>query len=88
MTQETEEIIGEALGDSPRAVELRAMRQALADRLAALQSESMGDKGAASQIAALKRQIEALRREEAVSQFVEDSVRYSLAKAMPEISEE
>lgn len=88
---DTEQVIEDFFADDPRAGDLRRMRDALADRLRALrrqQDERDGDATRLSaQIAALQRQIEALRTEEAVSQFVEDSIKMTLAKAEPEEEE-
>jgi hypothetical protein len=95
---ETDQVIEDFLGDSPRATEWRAMRQALADRLTARrqQRREEADAGADEprlhaldlQIAALERQVTALKTEEAVTQFVEDSIKVTLAKAQPEMDEE
>lgn len=82
--QEEENIIDEFMGDSGRAAQWRAMRESLQDRLRALRAE----RAAAStpeliavldrRIAQAVEQVRILEQEEAVSQFVEDSVRATL----------
>lgn len=88
---DTEQVIDDFFEGSPRADELRRMRDALSDRLRALrrQRAESGDDAPrlTAQIAAMERQIEALKTEEAVSQFVEDSIKVTLAKAEPEEEE-
>ena len=76
-----ETAVDQFLGERPRAEQLRDWRQTLEDRLKALQAEAKAGRGASleTKIAQLKRQIQALREEEAVTQFVEDSVRVTLA---------
>ena len=91
---DTEQVIEEFLGDTPRADEWRALRKALLERLQALrhQRRQEHDAGAEAprlraldtQIASLDRQVAALETEEAVSQFVEDSIKVTIAKSMPE----
>jgi hypothetical protein len=75
--------IREFLGDRPEAEQLREWRQTLEHRLASLQAERRraGEVPAAlaKQIEQLKRQIGVLREEEAITGFVEDSVRVTLA---------
>ncbi len=88
---DTEQVIDDFFEGGPRADDLRRMRDALADRLRALrrqQAEEIGDAPRLSaQIAVLQRQMDALRTEEAVSQFVENSIKMTLAKAEPEEEE-
>ncbi len=89
----TEDVIEEFMGDNARAGVLREMRAALTERLSRLRQQQTAETiqdadpsrlaALSSQIATLKRQIEALQTEEAVSQFVEDSLRVALAKAEP-----
>lgn len=94
---ETERVIQDFLGDNPRAAQWRALRQALAERLTALRRqrrlEAQSEAPAArlkaldSQIAALDRQVAALETEEAVARFVEDSIKVTLARSLPEEEE-
>ena len=79
-----DETIREFLGERPAAAELRGWRDALERRLEALEGDRTRTTGPAaasleSKIAQLKRQITALQEEEAITQFVEDSVRVTLA---------
>jgi phage shock protein A len=78
-----EEAVREFLGDRPGADELTEWRATLEDRLKKLEAErDKSDKasnGLNNKIAQLKKQIAALRQEEAITQFVEDSVRVTLA---------
>jgi phage shock protein A len=78
-----EEAVREFMGDRPGADELTEWRATLEDRLKKLEAErDKGDKvsgGLANKITQLKKQIAALRQEEAITQFVEDSVRATLA---------
>lgn len=95
--QDTEQVIQEFLGENPRAAEWRAMRQALTERLTALRrqrrEEEISGADAArlrvldTQVGALERQVAALETEEAVSQFVEDSIKVAVARAMPDDEE-
>ncbi len=90
----TERVIQDFLGDNPRAAEWRALRQALGERLRALrrQRHLEAEDGADDkrlhtidmQIGALDRQVAALETEEAVSQFIEDSIKGTVAKSMDE----
>ena len=90
---DTDQIVEEFLGDTPRAAEWRALRQALVDRRRGLrgQRETETDVAARAaldaQIAGLSRQIATLETEEVVARFVEDSVRASLARA-PRLGED
>ena len=87
---DTERIIGEFLGEHPRAAEWRALRQALEDRLIGLrrqrqreaEEEAPADRLASldAQVAALDRQVATLETEEAVAKFVEDSIKFTLAQ--------
>jgi len=79
-----DETIRQFLGERPGADQLREWRETLEHRLARLQEDrKKSPAGAAasleSKLEQLKRQIEALREEEAVTRFVEDSVRVTLA---------
>lgn len=81
-----DEVIEQALGENPRAVELHQMRSALEQRRAAYARErdtAKDDKeraGLNARLAELDKQIAALRREEAISSFVENSVRFAMHK--------
>jgi len=81
-----EEIIEEVLGEHPRARELRLMRTALEKRRAAFQrdrehaADPQEQARLDARIAEMDRQIEVLRQEEAITTFVEDSVRVTLHK--------
>ena len=86
--------LDEALGNQTRAEEWRTLRKALAERLRALKAarEATQDTdeqiGLARQIETMEAQIDTLRVEEAVAQFVEDSVRYTIAASRYEDEEE
>jgi len=90
---DTDQMVEEFLGDTPRAGEWRMLRRALVERRRGLrgQREAEADPAAQSaldaQIAALTRQIGTLETEEVVARFVEDSVRASLARA-PRLGED
>ena len=81
------DILEEFLGDTPRASEWRALREALRERLRALlrsrdrEADPAGSAALEAQIAALRKQVAALETEEVVAQFVEDSVKASLSRA-------
>ena len=78
-----EEAIRDFLGERPDSAQLTDWRTTLEERLAALQEEQKRAGGAnpalGKKIDQLRKQIAALREEEAVTQFVEDSVRVTLA---------
>lgn len=78
-----EEAIKDFLGERPGSAQLNDWRATLEQRLEVLQEEQRraGETNPALErkIGLLKRQIGALREEEAVTQFVEDSVRVTLA---------
>ena len=79
-----ERILRDFLGDHPDAAQLREWIGTLRDRLARLTEEARrasGEPPAAleAQIKKLKRQIAALEEEAAITQFVQDSVRVTLA---------
>jgi polyhydroxyalkanoate synthesis regulator phasin len=83
MPMDQEETIRDFLGERPRAAQLSEWRETLERRLEALlrERERVTDGVPASldgRIAQLERQVAALREEEAVTQFVEDSVRVTL----------
>ena len=81
------DILEEFLGDTPRATEWRELRGALRERLKAMvrSRDTEADPAALSaletQIAALRKQVAVLETEEVVAQFVEDSIKASLARA-------
>ena len=87
---DTERMIEEFLGEHPRAAEWRALRRALEDRRGGLrrQRQREADEGASedrlsvldAQILALDRQVATLETEEAVAQFVEDSIKFTLVQ--------
>ena len=83
----SDDILEEFLGDTPRATEWRALRDALRERLRALvrsrdlESEPAVLTALETQIAAVRKQVAALETEEVVAQFVEDSIKASLARA-------
>lgn len=89
-----EEVIDEVLGENPRARELRLMRTALKQRRTGFQRERDRAKDEeeraklSARIAEMDRQIEVIRQEEAITTFVEDSVRVTLHKPSPEDMEE
>ncbi len=79
-----QEAIQQFLGDRPDTAQLREWRTTLEDRLKALKGERERLNGDTadkldSRIAQLEKQITALSEEEAITQFVEDSVRVTLA---------
>jgi hypothetical protein len=86
---DTERMIEEFLGDHPRAAEWRAFRRALEDRRLGLrrQRQREAEEGADAdrlaaldaQLLALDRQVATLETEEAVAQFVEDALNFTLA---------
>lgn len=95
---DTERIIGEFLGEHPRASEWRTLRQALEDRLIGLRRQrqreeedgALPERLAAldTQITAMDRQVATLETEEAVAQFVEESIKFTLAQHTLEASRE
>jgi phage shock protein A len=79
-----ERIIRDFLGGRPDAAQLVAWVASLRDRLTGLQEEAKSASGERAealepQIRRLKRQIAALEEEAAITQFVQDSVRVTLA---------
>ena len=81
------DILEEFLGDTPRAAEWRALREALRKRLKAMlrsrdtEADLVAFASLDTQIATLRKQIATLETEEVVAQFVEDSIKASLARA-------
>lgn len=84
-----DELLNEFLGDTTRASEWRALRDALRERLSALMQQRTAESVPAleAQIAALRKQVAALETEEVVAQFVEDSIKVSLARAPGDFGE-
>ncbi len=84
---QSSDILEEFLGDTPRASEWRALREALRERLRVVLSSRDAETEPSAralletQVATLRKQIGALETEEVVAQFVEDSVKASLARA-------
>jgi len=83
-SEEEEKIIEEFMAGDGRAQQWRAMRESLQDRLKALRAERASTTsteaiaGLDRRIAQIVEQVRVLEQEEAVSQFVEDSVRATL----------
>lgn len=84
MSGDEEEIIDEFMGDNGRASQWRALRESLQDRLRALKAERASAtlpeaiSALDRRIAQIAQQVSVLETEEAVSQFVEDSVRAAI----------
>ena len=78
-----EEAVRQFIGDRPAAGELQEWRETLERRVRSLERDrARGGPDAASlgkEIDQLTRQLAALREEEAITRFVEDSVRVTLA---------
>lgn len=77
-----EEAIRQFLGDRPEAAQLREWCAALEHRLEGMRRERAAHPAAGAldaQIAQIERHLAALREEKAVTEFVEDSVRVTLA---------
>lgn len=74
-----DDAVRDFLGDSPPARELREMREALEERLRRLRSEASADPAARDalrpRIEQVESQIRVLAEEEAISGFVEETVR-------------
>ena len=77
-----EQAVQQFLGDRPGADQLREWRTTLERRLKSLEQERErlkdADKGLEAKIAQLRKQIAALGEEEAITEFVEDSVRVTM----------
>ena len=84
---QSSDILEEFLGNTPRATEWRELREALRERLRAMlrsrdtETEPPALLALETQIAALRKQVAVLETEEVVAQFVEDSIKASLARA-------
>ena len=79
-----QEAIQDFLGERPGAAELRDWLSTLEHRLTALEEERRTARpesaaGLDKKLAQLRKQVAALREEAAITQFVEDSVRVTLA---------
>ena len=91
---DSEEVISEFMGENARASELRVLREELMVRLRAARVERLMEPDAerraaiASHIKTLEKQIEALRTEEAVSEFVEGTIRATLSKPGNQVGED
>ncbi len=87
---DAEQAIDDILGENPRSRELRLMRQALEQRRSAFQKDAALAKtdkdrtALAAKVSELEKQIAALKQEEAITTFVEDSVRVTIHKPTPE----
>ena len=91
---DAEAAIDELLGENPRARELREMRQVLEARREGMKREKRDAKDAReaaqweAKMEEAARQIEILRNEEAITEFVENSVRVTLLQpSVDEIGE-
>jgi polyhydroxyalkanoate synthesis regulator phasin len=77
-----EQAVQQFLGDRPGAEQLREWRTTLQRRLQAMEAERERSKdapgGLDAKIAQLKKQVAALGEEEAITEFVEDSVRVTM----------
>jgi polyhydroxyalkanoate synthesis regulator phasin len=84
MASEDQEMIEQFLGNQPSSAQLREWRETLMARARRLRQE-LGEAGPSqavslkSRLAELERQIAALEQEELITEFVEDSVRVTLA---------
>ena len=84
-----EQVIEEFLEGQPRAEMWRSLKESLNERLAdavasrdALAEDDPQRAAAEKRVRELRRQVAALAQEEAVTQFVEDSVRASLSRPL------
>ena len=83
-------VIDEVLGANPRARELYQMRAALEHRLAGMRrereraSEPRAQADLDGRIGEIRKQIAVIRQEEAITGFVEGSVRATLHRASPD----
>jgi len=82
-----DDVVRGFLGDQASALELREMREALQDRLRRLKAEAEADPTSFEElrlkIDQVQHQIRALAEEEAISGFVEETVRASIADVGP-----
>lgn len=92
MDDELDQAIDEALDGKPRAAEIAAMVAALVDRRDAFVRERDGastpddQKAWADKVHEVEKQIRLLREEQAITEFVENSVRFTASK--PRLDEE
>ncbi len=81
-TIDEQAVVKDFLGERPEAAQLREWREVLEQRLRALVEEQRkGGPGAESlgpKILKMRKQVDALRQEEAITEFVEESVRVTL----------
>ena len=83
---DAEQAIDDILGENPRSRDLRLMRFALEQRHHAFRRDKLQAKtdkdraGLTAKISELEKQIAALKQEEAITTFVEDSVRVTIHK--------
>ena len=88
------DILDEFLGDTTRASEWRALREALRERLRAVlrsrdaETDLTAFAALEAQAAALRKQVAALETEEVVAKFVEDSIKVSLARTPLDLGED
>ena len=82
-----DDVIQDVLGENPRASQLRLMRSALEERRSTYRAQ-LEHGGSEQEIARIKsklkpldKQIDALRQEEAITEFVETSVKVTLTKS-------
>jgi hypothetical protein len=81
MQDPVEEAVQDFLDGRPRAEELREMRLALLKRLEAMEEDLAAhpdDERLAARVRAARRQVAVLAEEEAITGFVEDTVRVSV----------
>lgn len=78
-----DEVLNDFMGDKARASQLRVWREALEERLERLRAEVRANPAAMEslkpKIESLQKQVVALKDEEAITGFVEDSVRAVVA---------
>jgi hypothetical protein len=86
----TDDVINDFMGGKPRANQWRELRLALETRLAdatqqlaATQTGSSEHKSIQRKVKEMKAQVNALLQEEAISQFVEDSVIATVSRPHP-----
>lgn len=77
---EEQQVISEFLGERPRADELREWRSLIGGRIRQLETALQREPNARleRELRGLRQQVAALQREEAITGFVEDSVKVTL----------